>query len=127
MRLSRLLLVDDNKKFLDMSREFLESECDHVIVVGTAGTAEEALKLIRQARPTLLIVDLAMPDMSGLELTQRVKQTRPELPVIILTLFDTPRHRQAALEAGADAFVAKASMDSDLIPAIERLSSSGEC
>jgi CheY-like chemotaxis protein len=117
----RVLLVDDNEKFLNLSRDFLESECEGVQVICTAASGHEALGLIAETRPDLLIIDLAMPDMSGLELTEEIRGLLPTVPIIILTLFDSPRHRQAAMEAGADAFVPKAEMDILLPPTIESL------
>jgi DNA-binding NarL/FixJ family response regulator len=107
----RILLVDDNERFLDLSRDFLESECKGVEVIGMAGSGREALGLLAETQPDLLIIDLAMPDMSGLELTEEVRSMLPGVPIIILTLFDSPRHRQAAIDAGADAFVPKTEMD----------------
>jgi DNA-binding NarL/FixJ family response regulator len=115
----RVLLIDDNPKFTSMLREFL-SDLDGIEVVGEAFSGEEALSLIDAITPDILIVDLSMPGMSGLDLTQTVKARWPEIAAVVLTLLDTPRHRQAALDAGADAFVGKASMDSDLIPAIQQ-------
>jgi DNA-binding NarL/FixJ family response regulator len=107
----RILLVDDNEKFLNLSRDFIESECEGVEVIGTAGSGREALGFLEETQPDLLIIDLAMPDMSGLELTEEIRGVLPGVPIIILTLFDSPRHRQAAIEAGANAFVPKTEMD----------------
>ena len=70
MSMRRILLVDDNERFLNLSRDFLESECKGVEVIGMAGSGREALGLIAEMQPDLLIIDLAMPDMSGLELTE---------------------------------------------------------
>jgi CheY-like chemotaxis protein len=117
----RILLVDDNEKFLNLSRDFLESECDGVEVIGMAASGREALGFLEETQPDLLIIDLAMPDMSGLELTEVIRGLLPGVPIIILTLFDSPRHRQAAIEAGADAFVPKTEMDILLPPTIDSL------
>ncbi len=117
---SRVLLVDDNAEFLALSQEFLASY-DGFEVIGTASSAEEALQLLSQLVPTLVITDLVMPRVSGLELVQMLKRQWPELAVIIMTMMDTPYHRRAALSAGADAFVAKSNMDIDLVPTIRSL------
>jgi DNA-binding NarL/FixJ family response regulator len=122
----QILLVDDNQQFLAFSQEFL-GEYQDIEVAGIAISAEEALALLERVRPHLMIVDLAMPGTSGIELTHQIKAQHPHLPVIILTLLDSPHHRQAALDAGADAFVPKASMDTDLVPTIRRLSRANEC
>jgi DNA-binding NarL/FixJ family response regulator len=120
LQTNQIMLVDDNQDFLAVSQEFLEA-FEGLRVVGTATSGREALDLLGRISPTLLIVDVSMPEMNGLELTQQVKKRWPNLPIIVLTLLDTPLHRQAALQAGADAFVTKASMDDDLIPAIQGL------
>ena len=125
MQISQIVLVDDNQDFLAVSQEFLEA-FEGLQVIGTATSGPEALDLLGRISPTLLIVDVSMPEMNGLELTQQVKKQWPSLPIIVLTLLDTPLHRQAALQAGADAFVTKASMDDDLIPAIQGLQENGK-
>ncbi len=124
LQTNQIMLVDDNQDFLAVSQEFLEA-FEGLRVVGTATSGKEALDLLSRISPTLLIVDVSMPEMNGLELTQQVKKRWPRLPVIVLTLLDTPLHRQAAMQAGADAFVTKASMDDDLIPAIQGLEVAG--
>lgn len=117
---SRVLLVDDNQQFLAFSREFL-SEFADIEVAGLALTAQEAMRLALEARPHIVVADLAMPGTNGLELTHQIKAALPGVPVIILTLQDSAHYRHAALEAGADAFVPKAAMDTELVPAIRRL------
>jgi DNA-binding NarL/FixJ family response regulator len=120
MNLRRVILVDDNPDFLAVSREFLEAH-DGVEVVATATSADQALSLIEAASPTVLITDMVMPSINGLELTQQVKQRWPMLHVIVLTMHNTARHRDAALNAGADAFITKSNMDSELLPALAAL------
>jgi len=114
---NRILLVDDNLDFLEVSHEFLDAMHD-LTVVGTATSAEDALAQIDKLAPSTIITDLAMPGMSGLELTTLIKQRMPQVRVIVMTMHDTAHHRQAAIAAGADAFITKARMDSELEPAI---------
>jgi DNA-binding NarL/FixJ family response regulator len=118
----RVLIVDDNQRFLEFLEEFLCHYAD-INVVGSALSGQEALELAENGQPDLIIVDLWMPDISGLDLTREIKARWPGVPTIVLTLLDSPQHRQAAMEAGADAFIDKPSMDSDLVPTIERLMS----
>lgn len=115
-------MVDDNRDFLDVAREFIGAH--EAMEVQTASTAREALKTLEQHKADLLITDVAMPDTNGFELTRAVKELYPTLPVIVLSMMDSQHSRAAAEAAGADAFVSKAAMDDDLIPAIERLSRS---
>lgn len=117
----RVILVDDNPNFLAVSREFLDAH-DGIEVVGTATSGADALALIESARPIAVVTDLVMPGINGFELTQQIKARWPEVHVIIMTMHDTVRHRDAAIEAGASGFVTKAKMDSDLVPALGDLS-----
>jgi DNA-binding NarL/FixJ family response regulator len=120
MNLRRVILVDDNPDFLAVSREFLEAH-EGVEVVATATSAHEALTMIDAAHPTVLITDMVMPGINGLDLTQQVKERWPMIHVIVLTMHNTARHRDAALSAGADAFITKSNMDSELMPALAAL------
>ena len=117
-RMPRILIVDDNAGFLEILSEFL-AEFDDMDVVGTAPSAEEALRLFSERGPDTLITDLSMPGMTGIELIRAVKSLKPTTRTVILTLFDSPQHRRAAQDAGADAFVPKASMDTDLPTVLE--------
>ncbi len=115
-----VLLVDDNPDFLALSQEFINAH-EGLEVIGTATSAQEALDILNRITPNLVITDLVMPGVSGLELAQMVKSRWPELAIIVMTMLDTPYHQQAAFSAGADAFVAKATMDADLMPTIWNL------
>lgn len=116
----RVLIVDDNHRFLEFLEEYLCAHAD-INVIGSALSGHEALELANDSQPDLIIADLWMPDMGGLDLTRRIKARWPDVPTIILTLLDSPHHREAALEAGADAFIGKPNMDAELVPTIERL------
>ena len=117
---SRIMLVDDNLGFLMVLREYL-AEVPEIEIVGTALTAEDALQTLDDLHPSLVIMDFSMPGMTGPDLTRAIKKRWPSITTIILTLFDSPHHREAANAAGADAFVAKNRMDTDLLPVLERL------
>ena len=87
-------------------RRLLEREVD-LEVVGEAVSAEEALTLLQTLKPHLLLVDLSLPGMSGLELIRQLQQERPELRYVVVSGHAGERYRQAALAAGARAFVSK--------------------
>ncbi len=125
MRSITVLLVDDNPGFLRIAARFLEQEED-VVVVGAAGGGEEALALARELEPDVVLVDLAMPGLSGLETMPRLRAMLPGVGIIALTMLDTSGYREAALGAEADDFVPKAGMDRDLVPAIRRVAGGGE-
>lgn len=113
----RILLVDDSLRFLDSAARFLSGETD-VEVVGRALSGEEAIEQIAQLRPDLVLMDLAMPGINGLEATRQIK-LQPHAPyIIILTLSDSSEYRMAAEAAGADGFVSKAEFSTMLPPLI---------
>lgn len=112
-----ILLVDDNKAFLEILVEFLEED-ERFQVQGAYWSARKALEHLHTQIPELIITDLIMTDMGGLDFTRLVTEQFPGIPVIILTLMDTPNYRQAALDAGAARFVAKSHLDSELPEAI---------
>jgi DNA-binding NarL/FixJ family response regulator len=115
-----VLLVDDNPNFLRIATRFLEQH-DDIVVVGAAGGGEEALALAQEVEPDVVLVDLAMPGLSGLETIPRLRAMLPAVGIIALTMLDTNSYRQAALEAQANEFVAKASLDRELVPAIRQV------
>ena len=114
-----VLLVDDNPTFLRIASRFLERQ-NEVVVAGTAGGGEEALLQARALRPQVILLDLAMPDLPGLDAIPRLRVILPEAHIIALTLLDSEGYRQAALAAGAEDFVSKTVMNTDLLPAIRR-------
>ena len=115
-----VLLVDDNPIFLRIVTRFLQ-EHDDVVVIGAAGGGEEALALAQDLQPDIVVIDLAMPGLSGLETIPRLRAVLPEVGIIALTVLDISSYRQAALAAGVNDFVPKASLSTDLLPAIRRV------
>jgi two-component system nitrate/nitrite response regulator NarL len=115
-----VLLVDDNPTFLRVAARFLQSH-EGVNVVGTANGGQEALTKTQTLRPQVILLDLAMPDLPGLQAIPRLRELSPQTGIIALTLLDTSGYRQAALSAGADDFIPKAALNTDLLPAIQRV------
>ena len=117
---AQVLVVDD-------SPEFLLGACDWVAaqsglrLAGTARTGEEALLAVERLHPDLVLMDVAMPRMDGLEATRRIKSA-PDAPiVVILTFHATQAARQEAWAAGADGFVSKSDVSDELGRVIELL------
>lgn len=121
-----VLLVDDNPIFLRILTRFLsEHSEDSVQIVGSVVGGRDAVVEARRIRPDVVLLDLAMPDLPGLELLPRLRDALPGTIIIVLTLMDLHDCRRAALAAGADDVVSKVSLDRDLVPAIRRLASVG--
>jgi DNA-binding NarL/FixJ family response regulator len=120
MSMILILLVDDNPQFLEAARHFLQKD-PRLVITGSVESGENALKQVSQTRPDLVLLDLALPGLDGLEVTRRLK-AQPNAPrVIILTLHDNAEYRRAAREAGADGFVGKSEFGDQLLPNIQRL------
>ncbi len=119
-----VLLVDDNPTFLRVATRFLQAH-EGVNVVGTANGGQEALVKAQDLRPQIILLDLAMPDLPGLQAIPRLRKLLPQAGIIALTLLDTSGYRQAALSAGADDFIPKAALNTDLLPSIQRVAQAG--
>jgi DNA-binding NarL/FixJ family response regulator len=119
---TRLLLVDDNLDFLRSTARFL-STTEDVEVIGCASSSRDALEQVGRLHPDLVLIDVAMPDLNGIEATRRMK-AGPFAPlVVVTTLYEESRYRVKAESAGADAVVAKPELGSRLLPIISALTS----
>lgn len=116
----RTLLVDDNPKFLDAASRFLIS--DPIIdVIATSLSGEEAIEQVRALNPDLVLMDIALPGISGLEATRRIKGLPDPPCVIILTLHDNEEYRNASQAVQADDFIAKSDFGNDLLSKIYQM------
>lgn len=115
-----ILIVDDDQGFREMVKRLLERE-PGVSVVGEAGDGEEAVRLARELQPDVILMDIAMPRVDGLEATRRIKAERPEAKVIILMIHNEEAYRRAAAESGADVFLPKKTLMANLLPTIRRI------
>ncbi|MBC8503294.1 MAG: response regulator transcription factor [Chloroflexi bacterium] len=120
----RLLLVDDHAVVRSGLRMLLEGEAD-VQIVGEAGTASEALNLTPNVTPDVILMDIGLPDMSGIEATRKIKDLWPEVAVVALTIHEDEEYFFKMLEAGANGYVPKRAAPEELLSAI-RIAASGE-
>lgn len=111
----RVLLADDHPPLLAAIRRLLAAEFD---IVGEASDGAEAIRLARVLQPDVLVIDLAMPRVGGIEAIRQVQAAHSGLAIVALTVLSDPAVRAAALETGARAYVLKSQAGSDLIPAI---------
>ena len=124
MKRIRLLLVDDHEVVRGGLRMLLENEAD-LNIVGETDTGEGALKMVETLKPDAVIMDITLPDMSGIEATRRIKAVRPDVAVIALTIHEDQQYFFEMLQAGASGYVPKRAAPDDLITAI-RATSRGE-
>ena len=116
----RVLLIDDNPKFIAAAAHFLAT-VSGVVVVGCALSGQEGLTRIPDLQPDLVLMDVAMPILNGLEATRQLK-AQPNPPyVIILTMHDSREYRTAAEIVGADGFITKSEFGAQLPGLIYKL------
>jgi DNA-binding NarL/FixJ family response regulator len=112
----RVLIAED----IQVHREIIRAELRGrfpSLVVEEASTGEEALKKINIFPPQLIFMDIGLPDANGLQLTQKVKVDFPKIKIAIVTVYDLPEYRQAALQCGTDRFFVKDSLKWDEVAA----------
>lgn len=117
MRKIRVLLADDHQLMRRGVRLILEREPD-VIVVGEAGDGREAVALAKSLKPDVVVMDIGMPNLNGIEAAHQMTQERPELAVVILSMHSDESYVLRALKGGARGYLLKDSAEADLIKAV---------
>ena len=115
-----VLLVDDHSLVRRGFRRMLEDEPD-MVVVGEAGDGEEAVKLARELKPQVVVMDCALPRMNGLEATRQILEDLPETAVLMLSMHSESTWVRQATEAGAKGYILKNAMNLELGPAVRRV------
>ncbi len=114
----RTLVADDSLTALQAMCSLLKRQ-PGIELVGTAHDGCEAVEVVRNLQPELVLLDVQMPVMDGIEAATQVKRDSPETRIIMVTVHDTPEVRQACHDSGAHAFIAKERLDQEF-PAILR-------
>ena len=117
----RLVVVDDHGVVRRGVRALLESHPGWQ-VVGEGGNGREAVELVRTLHPDVIILDLSMPDMNGLEATRRIVGESPQTEVLVLTMHHSEQLAREVLQAGARGYLLKSDADQNLIAAVDSLS-----
>jgi len=110
----RTLLVEDNVSFRKILKDDLESEFP-LMEISEAGDGTEAMEKIGPSPPNLIFMDIRLPGQNGLELTRMIKADHPDIIVIVLTSYDLPEYREAAVRYKADHFFSKSSIAAEEI------------
>ena len=121
---TRLLLVDDHAIVRSGLRMLLDGKPD-VEIVGEAGTAAEAMSMAEQVQPNVILMDIGLPDKSGIEATREIKTRYPEIAVVALTIHEDEEYFFKMLDAGASGYVPKRAAPEELLDAI-RVAAEGE-
>ncbi|MCE7938484.1 MAG: DNA-binding response regulator [Chloroflexi bacterium CFX6] len=113
----RVLIAEDHAIVREGVRLILESQPD-MVVVGEATNGHEAVELARALHPDVVCMDISMPDMDGIEAARRIKQQRPEVAIVALTVHDNEEYFFQMLRAGASGYVLKGAAAADLVAAL---------
>jgi DNA-binding NarL/FixJ family response regulator len=119
----RILIADDHEIFRRGLRSLLESH-SHWQVCGEAANGREAIDRVRELRPDVVVLDVTMPEVNGLEAAKEIRKQMPESKVVILSQHEPALMKQSALAAGAGAYVTKSEVSRELMVAIETITSS---
>ncbi len=117
-----ILLADDHTLVREGTREVLERYPD-LEVVGEAADGEEAVRLACQLQPDIVLMDIGMPGVNGIEATRRIKARCPQVAVLVLTAYDDDQYVFAILQAGAAGYLLKSARGSELVEAVRAVSS----
>jgi len=109
---NRILVVEDSIIFRTLLKETLQSRFPQIEIL-EAADGEEAMQQINAYPPDLIFMDIKLPGENGLDITAKIKAKYPHMTVIVLTSYDTPEYREAAVKAKADHFLAKGSSSRD--------------
>lgn len=120
----QLMLVDDHELVLKGLRSILEQQ-EGINVLAEAANGQEALEQLKHIQPDMIVTDLKMPVMSGLELTREIKQQHPHIKVLVLTLFKDREYVNAILEAEAEGYLLKNVGQQELVQAIRHIANHG--
>jgi two-component system response regulator NreC len=113
----RLLLVDDHEVVRTGLRMLLESQSD-IKILAEASTGAEAIQMAREFEPDVVVMDITLPDITGIETTRRLKEHQPEIAVVAMTIHEDEQYFFEMLQAGASGYVPKRAAPEDLITAI---------
>jgi two-component system response regulator NreC len=117
MTIWNVLLVEDHAIVRQGIKSLLEEEAD-IIVVGEAGDGSQAVRLVEQLRPDIVLMDLSMPGMDGVEATRQIRARFPDIRVVVLSMHENEEYVFRVLRAGASGYVLKRATTSELVLAL---------
>lgn len=120
----KVFLADDHTAIRDGMSALMEIEQD-IQVVGTAGDGREAVQQVKTIQPDIVVMDIAMPELNGIDATLQISESSPAVNVIMLSMYDSSEHVHQALKAGAKGYLLKESAGKEVVTAIRVVSSGG--
>ncbi|HEY3863243.1 MAG TPA: response regulator transcription factor [Verrucomicrobiae bacterium] len=122
--MTKIAIVDDNRVIRESLSEFVQADPD-CECIGTCATAEDALKELPKLQPDIVLMDIQLPNMSGIECTARLKQLLPAVQIIMVTVYEDTERIFKALRAGACGYLLKRCKPAELIAAIREVRQGG--
>ncbi len=113
----RIVLVDDHALVRQGFRRILEED-PGLQVAGEAGSAEEGVALVKQQRPDVVLMDMAMPDANGIQAAREILRERPDTKVLVLSMYSDAQYVRSALDAGVSGYILKSALETDLTRAV---------
>jgi DNA-binding NarL/FixJ family response regulator len=120
--LGRILVADDHEEVRNKIVQLLQQQFD---VLGAMGDGPSFLKAGDRLKPDLCVLDISMPDMSGIDVAQQIKQRHSQIKIVFVTLHDDLDFRAAAIQIGAEGYVTKAKMGGELLFAVREVLAGG--
>lgn len=120
----KIYIVDDHQMLIDGLKALLSDE-SNISIVGESNIPKQAVKEISEYKPDIVLTDINMPEMDGIELTKAVKQQNPEIKVIALSMFGERQTISDMLKAGVSGYILKNTGKKELLSAIEKISNGG--
>ncbi len=117
MSKTKVLLVDDHTIVRQVLKALIDTQ-EGIEVVGDAEDGREAIEKAKQMAPNVIVIDITMPNLNGIEATRQIKKINPEIKVLVLTVHDNEEYIHRILQAGASGYLLKESAVSDLVSAI---------
>ena len=115
-----VVLADDHPLVQDGIKTRFE-EIEDIIVIGVAATGQELLDKVSELKPDIVITDISMPNINGLEATRLISQAHPDIKVLILTMHDNKEYMQNAIDSGAKGYILKDQPAADMIDAVRKI------
>ena len=117
---TRILIADDHPLLREALREALSDQKD-MEVIGEANNGEEAVELVSQFKPDIVVMDIMMPKLDGIDASKRIKKITPNIAILILTAYDDDNYVLGLLEAGAAGYLLKSARGQDIVEAIRSI------
>src|SRR5882724_6127068 len=122
--MKKILIIDDHEVLRDGVKRVFDKQ-PGTVTFGEASTVQEALKLVREQDWDIAVLDISLGDRSGLEVLKELKQIRPRLPVLILSMHSEEQFARRAFKAGAAGYITKDSPRAELVKAINKVAEGG--